>query len=109
MPNAIHSTLNSNLCVISDGHELQDNRQIGARHQVLSQLAGVGQAAHVLSAVVLSKLCGRSNTRRAQKTLIGKQYVKVGLGGRGGGEKLLFFPYNHIFTLFKVTPSWAGL
>lgn len=100
-PNAIHSTLNSNLCVISDGHELQDNCQIGARHQVLSQLAGVGQGAHVLSAAVLSKSCGRSNTHRAQKTLKGKQYVAVGLGGgeEGRREEAAFSPLIITFLL----------
>ena len=107
VPNAIHSTRNSNLCVISDGHELQDNRQIGARHQVLSQLAGVGQGAHVLSAVVLSKLCGRSNTRRAQKTLKGKQYVAAGLGGGEEGRRgeVAFFPLQSHFYSVQSYPQ----
>lgn len=60
------------VCVISDGHELQRQSQTGAMRQVLSQPAGVGQGAHVLSTVVLSQPCGRSNIHRAQKTLKGK-------------------------------------
>lgn len=96
----------ANLCVISDGHELQDNHQIGARHQVLSQLAGVGQGAHVLSAAVLSKLCGRSNTHRAQKTLKGKQYVAMGLEGGEEGRRgeTAFFPLIITFLLCSKLP-----
>lgn len=60
------------------GMSYKDNPQTGALRQVFSQLAGVGQGAHVLSAVVLSKPCGRSNTHRAQKTPKGKTVCGVG-------------------------------
>lgn len=71
---------------LSDGHELQRQSPTGAMRQVFSQLAGVGQGAHVLSTVVLSKLCGRSNMHRAQKTLKGK--AVCGVGKRRGKKRL---------------------
>lgn len=69
------------------GMSYKDNPQMEAVQQVFSQLAGVGQGAHVLSAVVLSKPCGRSNTHLAQKThtgtaVWGREKEKGGQGKR---------------------------
>lgn len=63
------------------GMSYKDNPQTEAAWQVYSQLAGVGQGAHVSWAPVLSKPCGQSNTHRAQKTLQGKAVV-CGVGRR---------------------------
>lgn len=58
----------------------------GAGRQVLSQLAGVGQGAHTLSAEVCCKPCRPSNTRRAQKTLKGQLVWQMGETRREEGR-----------------------
>lgn len=92
-----YSTLHPTEHVLSDGQELQRQSQTGAMRQVFSQLAGVGHGAHVLSTVVLAKLCGRSNTHRAQKTRKGEAVC----GEEEREEKLPLFLPNRIFTLFS--------
>lgn len=99
------STLHPSVYVISDGHELQRQSQTGAMWQVFSQLAGVGQRAHVLSTVVLSKPSGRSNMHRAQKTLEGK--AVCGEEEREGQVKrscLSFLPITFLF-FSKLPPA----
>lgn len=95
----------THLYVLSDGVSYKGNPQTEAVQQVFSQLTGVGQGAHVLSAVVLAKLCGRSNTHRTQKTLKGKPVCGGGMekGGRGkiGGLSYLLI----IFLLCSKLPS----
>lgn len=82
------------------GMSYKDNPQIGAGRQVLSQLAGVGQGAHVLSAAALSKPCGRSNTHRAQKTLKGKAVWQVGeRRGEEGREAAFLSLQSHFHSV----------
>lgn len=74
-----YSTLHPAVYVISDGQGLQRQTQTGAMRRVFSQLAGVGQGAHVLSTEAASKLCGRPRMHRARNPSRGGS-----VRGRGG-------------------------
>lgn len=61
----------------------------------------------MLSAVVLSKPCGRSNTHRAQKTLKGEGNVRGREEEKGGGSKrncLSFLPITFLLCS-KLPPA----
>lgn len=79
------------------GMSYKDNPQTEAARQVFSQLAGVGQGAHVLSAVVFSKRCRRSNTyQAAQKTRKGKAVCGAGKRRREGELRETVFPSSQL-------------
>lgn len=97
-------------------------KTIPNRSCAFSQLAGVGQGTHVLSAVVLSKSCGWSNMYRAQ-TLKRKAVCRAGKRREEDVREsyLSFFPitfllcselllagrvYKTIFSLSQQAHGW---